>query len=85
MSGNLSEINVFAVARQREIKIVTVLPQNQHFLRLHAAKDQYFAGFQVKLPSFRSRADETTNTGFFAYVISRKRRKLQQKNIQNIV
>ena len=32
----------------------------------------------MKLPSFRSRADETTNTDFFAYVISRKRRKLQQ-------
>ena len=33
----------------------------------------------MKLPSFRSRAIETTNTGFFAYVISRKPRKLQQK------
>ena len=39
----------------------------------------------MKLPSLRSRADVTTNTGFFAYVIFRKGSKLQQENIQNIV
>ena len=33
----------------------------------------------MKLLSLRSRADVTTNTGFFAYVISRKRCKLQGK------
>ena len=27
-------------------------------------KDPKFAGFEVKLPALRSRADVTTNTGF---------------------
>ena len=39
------EINVFAVAHSREINILMVFPEINIFLRLHIAKDQYFAGF----------------------------------------
>ena len=39
----------------------------------------------MKLPPLRSRADVTTNYGFFAYVIFRKRRATQPKKLQNSV
>ena len=39
----------------------------------------------MKLPPLRSRADVTTNYGFFAYVIFRKRRATQPKKLQSSV
>ena len=57
-----------------------VLPQISIFSRLHAAKDQYFAEIQVKLPSLQSRAGATTNTSFCIRNISKMKSKPAKKN-----
>ena len=47
---------------------------------MHVAKDQYFAGFEAKLPSLQSRADVTTNASFCIRNISKTNSKPAEKN-----
>ena len=76
----MSEINVFVVPRRHEIKLLTVFTRNQQFLRLHIAKDQYFAGFYwSEITVFPVMCWRDNKYKFFAYVISQKWSKLKQK------
>ena len=46
---------------------VNVLPEINIFLRLHVAKDQYFAVFKVKILSLQSHADVKKSKPAFSY------------------
>ena len=49
---NLSEINVFAVARWREIKILMVFTSNQHFFKVARCKRSIFRGILSEITVF---------------------------------
>ena len=66
------------------LTVYSYFPVKTEFPYVHNSVANNCKHFAMSL-QWQSSADVTTNTGFFAYIISRKQNKFQKKNMQNIV